>query len=166
MKLKTLLATHRPLLSKAPYSGSQTRHISQQPSKFFFIDNNGTVASRSVNVWLGEPSDSFALVSPEIGNSFKEAFLRQNGASSTIDSGTCPLIFNHTHRCFSTGENSSSRIRITKLIKRPYFTEPGLFPRLVIPQNMPKRAQGDISPATLYLIGVNYNISIQGTEDG
>ena len=72
-------------------------------AEFVTKDTHGSLESRIVNVWLGDPHEAFTLIPPEIGNAFKAAQLWQSGSTMTKDPDICPLTFYHNTHHFAHG---------------------------------------------------------------
>ena len=79
------------------------RAIHSTKAEFVTNGSRGSLESRIVDVWLGDPYEAFTLVPPEIGNAFKVARLWQSGLTMTKDPDICPLTFYHDTHHFAHG---------------------------------------------------------------
>ncbi|KAK0112354.1 hypothetical protein ONS96_014926 [Cadophora gregata f. sp. sojae] len=115
-------------------------------ARFTTITPQGTPITRDIEIWLGEPAEAYVMFDPEISKAFQTSAIANGGCSLTQDLELCPLNFHHDTRHFS---HTSS----------PY-------PRLEIPQDLPRQSDGNTSRATLHGYGVTHAITLDGTADG
>ncbi|KAH8729180.1 hypothetical protein BGZ61DRAFT_345716 [Ilyonectria robusta] len=113
-------------------------------AKFTTIDPKGVPVSYKIGIKIGEPNESYVYVEPEVGNAIKSAIIRQLGSDRSDYRETLPLQFNHNSRHFSHKSVS--------------------LPRIEIPQNL-GQSNSNMSPATLWLSGNWYAITLDGTPD-
>ncbi|KAL2753227.1 hypothetical protein ACRALDRAFT_2043685 [Sodiomyces alcalophilus JCM 7366] len=121
------------------------RSFHEAKARFTTIDPKGLPVSYETEIRVGEPHEAFVYVEPEIGNAIKSSIIQQTGMDLTRDLERLPLEFNHKSYHFT------------------YKTLP--FPRVDIPQDLPRQTSGDISPATLWLSGNWHAITLDGTDD-
>ncbi|KAK0112353.1 hypothetical protein ONS96_014926 [Cadophora gregata f. sp. sojae] len=114
-------------------------------ARFTTITPQGTPITRDIEIWLGEPAEAYVMFDPEISKAFQTSAIANGGCSLTQDLELCPLNFHHDTRHFS---HTSS----------PY-------PRLEIPQDLPRQSDGNTSRATLHGYGVTHAITLDGTAD-
>lgn len=59
-------------------------------------------------------------------------------------------------------------IQLQDLVTEPHhiYIESASYPRLEIPQNLPRQTKANTSPATLYLFGATHTVALDGTPDG
>ncbi|CZT09791.1 uncharacterized protein RAG0_14431 [Rhynchosporium agropyri] len=118
--------------------------IHSATARFTTISPHGTPVTRDIEVWLGEPAEAYVMFDPEISKAFQTSAIAQGGCSLTQDPELCPLNFHHDTRHFS--HESSS------------------YPRLEIPQDLPRQSQANTSLATLHGYGVTHAITLDGTS--
>ncbi|RDL37113.1 uncharacterized protein BP5553_04546 [Venustampulla echinocandica] len=121
------------------------RAIHTATAKFITISPQGAPATREVEVYLGDPEEAFVLLDPEICQAFKRGTMLQGGCSMAHDQYLYPLKFHHDTRHFSH--------------------ESSLYPRLEIPQDLPRQSDTNSSPATLHTYGATHAITLDGTPD-
>ncbi|KAK2814066.1 hypothetical protein FQN50_000470 [Emmonsiellopsis sp. PD_5] len=118
-------------------------------AEFITLDHRGSPVTQEVAVDLGDPNEAFSLLPKEIGFAFRAGILSNNRSISDSllaeASDQCPLTFYHDSQYFA---HESS----------PY-------PRLVIPQALPRQSDADTSPATLHTFGATHSITLDGTFD-
>ncbi|KAJ3549229.1 hypothetical protein NM208_g614 [Fusarium decemcellulare] len=114
-------------------------------ARFTAIDPNGVPSSKETGIMIGDPTENYVYIEPDIGNTIKSAVIRQLGSGVVSGLGTLPLQFHHDSR---------------------HFAHPSLpLPRLNIPQNLGPLGS-NTSPATLWLSGNWHAITLDGTSDG
>lgn len=85
------------------------------------------------------------MFDPKISRAILSNRVLQNDSSLVQDSDLFPLDFHHDTRHFACKTS-------------PY-------PRLEIPQDLPKKSKSDISEATLHAYGITHAITLNGTPD-
>lgn len=141
----SLRALHWPLIR---------RRFSTKPAEFITLDAQGLRVTQKTNVWMGDPHEAFVLVPKEISD----------GMKGSSQDEICPLIFHHDSKHFSS---SGLSYLVTRSVNRASsYLESASYPRLEIPQNLPRQSNANTSPATLYLFGVNHTVALDGTPDG
>jgi hypothetical protein len=80
------------------------RTFSIKPAEFITIGAQGSLVTREVNVWLGEPHQAFVLLPTDIGNAIKAGCAWQDGLSLEADPQICTLTFSHDTQHFAHGE--------------------------------------------------------------
>lgn len=160
----SLRALHGPLFR---------RIFSTKPAKFVTLDAQGLRVTRNVNVWMGDPHEAFVLIPTEIGDAMKASCQDQKilvptdiGDATRVSSlgQICPLSFHHDSQHFSTSGLTYLATRSSNKVS-PYL-ESASYPRLEIPQNLPRQTNTNTSPATLYLFGATHTVALDGTPDG
>ncbi|OJD14562.1 hypothetical protein AJ78_05112 [Emergomyces pasteurianus Ep9510] len=125
------------------------RSLHTKQAEFITLDYKGSLVTQNVNVDLGHAHEAFTMLPKEIGYAFR-AGIHSNSRSLSVDSlmrdsDQCPLTFYHDSR---------------------YFAHESLpYPRLVIPQDLPRQSDANTSPATLHTFGATHAITLDGTFD-
>ncbi|OAX82949.1 hypothetical protein ACJ72_02700 [Emergomyces africanus] len=125
------------------------RFFHTKQAEFITLDYKGSLVTQNVNVDLGHAHEAFTMLPKEIGYAFR-AGIHSNSRSLSVDSlardsDQCPLTFYHDSR---------------------YFAHESLpYPRLVIPQDLPRQSDANTSPATLHTFGATHTITLDGTFD-
>ncbi|CDM29011.1 hypothetical protein DTO013E5_1201 [Penicillium roqueforti] len=128
----------RPL-SRALARDSPTRHFHHIATEFIALDATGRPVSEKVPVVIGNPGQAYVLISPSVGEAFRDA----SSTASTRD--RCKLTFFHDTKHFGL--------------------TPSSYPRLHVPAQFPRQSDSNTSPATILLSGKMYEIVLDGTED-
>ena len=90
----------RPLLRRSFYSHA---------SEYVTLDRQGKAVKRAVDIWVGDPHETFVLVPKEIGSAMKMAINEGTSSSAAVadrhssgkegkKEGECSLMFNHSTR--------------------------------------------------------------------
>jgi hypothetical protein len=72
--------------------------------RFITIGSQGTPVTREIEIWLGDPGNSYVMFDPEIGRMFMAGTTLQGGCSLAQDPDLYPLTFYHDTRHFSHGK--------------------------------------------------------------
>lgn len=80
------------------------RTFSLKPAEFITISAQGSMTSRNVNVWLGEPHQAFVLLPTDIGNAMKVGCAWQDGLCLVADPQIYTLTFYHDTQHFAHSE--------------------------------------------------------------
>ncbi|KAL2367678.1 hypothetical protein BDBG_07062 [Blastomyces gilchristii SLH14081] len=116
------------------------RSLHTKLAEFITLDYKGSLVTQNVNVDLGHAHEAFTMLPKETGYAFRAGI-----HSLARDSDQCPLTFYHDSR---------------------YFAHESLpYPRLVIPQDLPRQSDANTSPATLHTFGATHTITLDGTFD-
>ncbi|UZP45266.1 hypothetical protein NXS19_013078 [Fusarium pseudograminearum] len=113
-------------------------------ARFTTIDPRGAPISFNTGIMVGEPNQNYIYIEPEVGNAIRAAIIRQLGSGVVNDTATLSLQFDHDSKHFA------------------HMSLP--LPRINISQNL-GRHDSKISPATLWLSGNWYAITLDGTPD-
>jgi hypothetical protein len=73
-------------------------------ARFITLSSKGTPVTREIEVWLGDPGNSYIMFDPEISQGFKTGTILHGGCSLAQDQHLYPLKFYHDTRHFSHGE--------------------------------------------------------------
>lgn len=87
----------RPL-SRALARDSPTRHFHHIATEFIALDATGRPVSEKVPVVIGNPGQAYVLISPSVGEAFRDA----SSTASTRD--RCKLTFFHDTKHFGLSE--------------------------------------------------------------
>lgn len=69
--------------------------------RFITINPHGTPVTRPIEVWLGDQTNAYVMLDPEISQAFQAGIMLQDGCSLSQDQELFPLTFNHETRHFS-----------------------------------------------------------------
>ncbi|RCI07691.1 hypothetical protein L249_5671 [Ophiocordyceps polyrhachis-furcata BCC 54312] len=105
----------------------------------------GSLTTHKIDVFMGEPHETYVIFSKDIGFAIRSAIARQTGVCLSLDPEKVPLRFFHTSRHFAHAAI-------------PY-------PRIIIERDLPRQNAGDTSPATLWLWGASHSLTLDGTPD-
>ncbi|KAH9204280.1 hypothetical protein DL95DRAFT_418380 [Leptodontidium sp. 2 PMI_412] len=126
-------------------------------ARFTTTSPEGTLVTRDIEVWLGEPAQAYVMFDPEISKTFQTSGrCSRRLLPNTRPGVTCPELPPRYPALFS------SAFLVFELQSSPY-------PRLEIPQDLPRQSDAsNTSPATLhgYGYGVTHAITLDGTPDG
>ena len=88
--------------------------------RFTALSAQGAPATREVEVWLGDPGESYVMFDPEISQYFQTGIIQQGGCSLTKDPELYPLIFHHSTRHFSHSMSAfeTATLELTYVLKR------------------------------------------------
>ncbi|KAI1127118.1 hypothetical protein F5Y10DRAFT_243460 [Nemania abortiva] len=109
------------------------------------LDRKGLPISYEAGIRVGEPHQAYIYVDPEVGNAIKSSIVQQIRKGQTENLDRLSLDFNH----------KSNRFAHKTL----------LYPRVDIPQDLPRQTGSNISPATLWFSGNWHAITLDGTPD-
>lgn len=88
----------RPLSRYFVAPGSWTRHFHEITTDFITQDTTGNLASKKVSVIIGNPGQAYVLISPSVGEDFR------NASSTAATQDRCKLSFFHDTQHFGLGE--------------------------------------------------------------
>lgn len=92
----TILFSHSPRLALF-----QTRRsFYSKAAQFCVVDEQGTISSKRVDVWTGDPHEAFVLIPVDISNEIKRWKDMQNKLALADPAETCSLVFHHPTRNF------------------------------------------------------------------
>ncbi|PVH74070.1 hypothetical protein DL98DRAFT_430190 [Cadophora sp. DSE1049] len=142
-----------PTFSRAHHSAT---------ARFTTISPQGTPVTRDIEVWLGGPAQAYVMFDPEISKAFQTSSVAHGRCSLTQDPELCPLNFHHDTQHFSHGTciQTSNASELNE-----FSQESSPYPRLEIPQDLPRQSDANTSPATLHGYGVTHAITLDGTPD-
>ncbi|EAS27280.3 uncharacterized protein CIMG_13495 [Coccidioides immitis RS] len=125
------------------------RYLHQVTGDFLNYDAKGIPVSTKVPVFIGDPGETFVLITTDIGRALHAAS-HDRLKLTALPSGkagedSCPVTFFHDTQHFGFGPSS--------------------YPRLHIPINFPRQTDSNTSPATLHLTGNMHDIVLDGTPD-
>ena len=94
------------------------RTFSLKSAEFITLSAQGSLASRNVDVWLGEPHEAYVLLPTDIGNAMRAGCAWQDGLCLVADPQTCALTFYHDTQHFAHGELlvAESAIRLNLIL--------------------------------------------------
>jgi len=95
------------------------------------------IVSKKINAWLGDPGQAYVMISRETSRTLT------GPRSLSEDPTEYPLVFHHDTRHFDRERSS--------------------YPRIVIPQDLPRQSTANRSKATLYDCGGTHIIVLDGT---
>lgn len=72
-------------------------------AEYVTLSANGSLAKHKIDVFVGEPHESYVIFSKDIGHAFRSAIARQIGVCLSSDPEKVPLTFFHTSRHFAHG---------------------------------------------------------------
>jgi len=78
---------------------SRTHHSATR--RYITISPEGTPVTREIEVWLGNPGNTYVMFDPEISRAFQKGTFLQGGCSLVQDQELYPLNFYHDTRHFS-----------------------------------------------------------------
>jgi hypothetical protein len=121
-----------------------------------------------VPVIIGEPGETYVLIETEVGSAFRAAspFISASAASAK---DRCKLTFFHDSQHFGFGMLSvceSLKSYSAKANSLFSFLGSTSYPRLYIPNQLPRQTELDTSPATLFMGGKMHELVLDGTPDG
>ncbi|TWU72859.1 hypothetical protein ED733_003317 [Metarhizium rileyi] len=112
---------------------------------FITLDARGSLATQNIDLFIGEPHEAYIISQKGIGLAMKSAITNQTGMCLASDPEKIPLTFFHDTLHFAHAAV-------------PY-------PRVVVPQDLPRQNETNRSPATLWLWGASTSITLDGTPD-
>ena len=89
------------VIARALSRSRSYRYLHSATGKFTTINPKGTPTTREIELWVGDPGDSFVMFRPEIGRAFATGIMMQDGCSVAGDPDLYPLVFHHATRHFS-----------------------------------------------------------------
>ncbi|PTU17963.1 hypothetical protein P175DRAFT_0444972 [Aspergillus ochraceoroseus IBT 24754] len=135
----------RPLTSFHITGGARTaRYFHRVTTDFITHGVKGHLITRKVPVIIGNPGETYVLIDQGVGSALRAAS-PCTAASAASAEDRCKLTFFHDSQHF--GFKSSS------------------YPRLYVPNQIPRQTKSNTSPATLYLSGKMYEIVLDRTDD-
>ncbi|KAJ5113359.1 hypothetical protein N7456_001893 [Penicillium angulare] len=113
-------------------------------TEFITHDTKGNLVTRKVPTTIGTPEDAFIFIDAETGNALRAAssFTSASAASAEY---RCNLTFFHDTRHFGFGPTS--------------------YPRLCIPNQLPRQTKSNTSPATLWMSAMKHHLVLDRTAD-
>lgn len=139
--------------------GPSTRAFHRITTDFIKHDTTGKLFTEKVGVIIGDPDESYILVGPEISLAFRAAAT----TSVTTVQDRYKLLFFHDSRHFGLGRIYTCENYTAGTKSLP---EPSSYPRLYVPNQMPRQTELNASLATLLLYGEMHEIVLDGTFDG
>ncbi|KAL4780179.1 hypothetical protein BJX76DRAFT_55392 [Aspergillus varians] len=131
---------------KYSFRFAATRSFHKVTTDFSSYDAEGKLVTARVPIIVGDPGEAYVLIFPEIGRALSAANQSDTSSSTTSTIGDqCKLTFFHDSQHFASDSSS--------------------YPRLYIPNNLPRQTESNISPATLCLFGKMHEITLDGTPD-
>ncbi|KAF2785873.1 hypothetical protein K505DRAFT_330726 [Melanomma pulvis-pyrius CBS 109.77] len=124
-----------------------TRACHVATGEFTNLQPDGTVVTKEVSIRVGNPREAYVLIPTEVGNALQ--------ASSSLTNNLSAL------------PKRLDRVALSYFHDTQHFALDSLpgYPRLVIPQQLPRQSAANTSRATLYLYGVMHTIALDGTAD-
>ncbi|KAJ5097241.1 hypothetical protein N7456_007962 [Penicillium angulare] len=134
-----------------------TRSLFQMKTTFTNYDSSGNLITKKIPITIGNIEETFVLIKPDIGYELNAAspdsttsLLSSSLTDTAEERYTCKLTFFHDSRHFGFG----------------YFnSRESSYPRLYIPNQLPRQTEMNTSPATLFMGGVMHEIALDGTPD-
>ncbi|KAI0117767.1 hypothetical protein GGR51DRAFT_500065 [Nemania sp. FL0031] len=121
------------------------RSFHEAKARVTTLDPKGLPISYETEIRVGEPHEAYIYIDPGVGRAIKSSIIQQIREGLTRNLEKLSLDFNH---------------------KSNYFAYKNLpFPRINIPQDLPRQTSSNISPATLWFSGNWYAITLDGTPD-
>lgn len=136
--------------------------------RFITISSQGAPVTRDIEVWLGDPGSAYVMFDPEISRAFKtdETILQGGCSLAQVDQDLYPLNFYHDTRHFSHSKKLDGCNVASKMDLIAYYSESSPYPRLEIPQDLPRQSNANSSLATLHTYGVTHAITLDEMPDG
>ncbi|CAG8930241.1 unnamed protein product [Penicillium salamii] len=157
----------RPFSSlRCTRSARTARYLHRVTTEFIIHDTRGNLVTRKVPILIGNPGETYVLIEIGVGDALRAAspFISTSVASAE---DRCKITFFHDSQHFGFGTSS--------MCERFYPTEANTlfsllgsstYPRLYIPNQLPRQTESNTSPATLLLDGKMHEIVLDGTPDG
>ncbi|KAJ5497767.1 hypothetical protein N7453_006818 [Penicillium expansum] len=111
---------------------------------FVTHDARGNLVTRKVPIIIGDPEETYVLIEKGVGSALCAAS-PSTLASTASAEDRCKLTFFHDSLHFGFGSSS--------------------YPRLYIPNQIPRQAESNTSPATLFMGGKMHHLVLDGTPD-
>ncbi|PYI32992.1 hypothetical protein BP00DRAFT_445015 [Aspergillus indologenus CBS 114.80] len=128
-----------------PKTGPCTaRYFHRATLDFITYDATGKLVTEGLSGYIGNPGESYVIVPTKVGNAFRAASPVASSAA-TAAQDKCKLTFFHDSKHFGF--------------------EPESYPRLYVPNELPRQTESNTSSATLFLTGVTHEIVLDGTSD-
>ncbi|KAL4876951.1 hypothetical protein BJY04DRAFT_222627 [Aspergillus karnatakaensis] len=108
---------------------------------FINYDAIGKLVTEVLSGFIGNPGESYVIVPTKVGFAFRAA----SPVAFSAAQDTCKLTFFHDSNHFGF--------------------EPESYPRLHVPNELPRQTESNTSPATLFLTGVTHEFVLDGTPD-
>ncbi|KMU92252.1 putative protein, variant [Coccidioides immitis H538.4] len=146
------------------------RYLHQVTGDFLNYDAKGIPVSTKVPVFIGDPGETFVLITTDIGRALHAAS-HDRLKLTALPSGkagedSCPVTFFHDTQHFGFGMLCFGSWFRNFAKTRYILLGPSSYPRLHIPINFPRQTDSNTSPATLHLTGNMHDIVLDGTPDG
>ncbi|ODM20066.1 hypothetical protein SI65_05052 [Aspergillus cristatus] len=139
-------------------SAPTSRAFHRITTDFIKHDTTGKLVTEKVGVIVGDQDESYILIDPEIGLAFRAAA----ASSATVLQDRCKLQFFHNSQHFGFGQTSAQGAYVTGASS---LLDPLSYPRLYVPNQMPRQTESNASPATLMLYGEMHEIVLNETFD-
>ncbi|CAG8159406.1 unnamed protein product [Penicillium salamii] len=157
----------RPFSSlRCTRSARTARCLHRVTTEFIIHDTRGNLVTRKVPIFIGNPGETYILIEKEVGSALRAAspFISTSAASAE---DRCKLTFFHDSQHFGFGTFSVCE-RFYSIEVNIFFSLLGSssYPRLYIPNQMPRQTELNTSSATLLLDGKMHEIVLDGTPDG
>ncbi|CAG8069883.1 unnamed protein product [Penicillium salamii] len=157
----------RPFSSlRCTRSARTARYFHRVTTEFIIHDTRGNLVTRKVPIFIGNLGETYVLIEKELGSALRAAspFISTSAASAE---DRCKLTFFHDSQHFGFGISLVCE-RFSSSKANSLFSLLGLssYPRLYIPNQMPRQTELNTSPATLFLDGKMHEIVLDGTPDG
>jgi hypothetical protein len=106
-------------IARALSRSSSYRYLHNGTGKFTTISPQGTPTTREIELWVGDPGESYVIFRPEIGRTFATSIMMQDGCFVAADPDLYPLDFHHATRHFSHSRSAVLRgiIELTHLFR-------------------------------------------------
>ncbi|KAJ6023874.1 hypothetical protein N7540_004671 [Penicillium herquei] len=123
-----------------------TRYFYRITTDFVIHDTRGNPTTRKVPVIIGDPGEAYVLIDTWVGREFRAASPGESVSPTSVGADDrCKLTFFHDSLYFGLGSSS--------------------YPRLYVPNQIPRQTESNTSPATLFLSGKMHEIVVDGTSD-
>lgn len=133
---------------------------------FVTRDAGGNLVTRKVPIVIGNPGEAYVMIEPAIGNALRAASPLTSASMASAED-RCKITFFHDSRHFGFGKllvwENFDMIDAHCLF---LLLGSSSYPRLYIPNQIPRQTESKTSPATLLLDGKSHEIVLDGTPDG
>ncbi|KAJ5199664.1 hypothetical protein N7491_009538 [Penicillium cf. griseofulvum] len=126
-------------------SARAARYFHWITTDFITFDARGNLVTREVPVVIGNLGESYVLIEREVGIALRAASPFTSASAASAED-RFKLTFFQDSQHFGFGSSS--------------------YPRLYVPNQMPRRTETNRSPATLFLDGKMHELVLDGTPDG
>ncbi|KAJ5991647.1 hypothetical protein N7499_003359 [Penicillium canescens] len=120
------------------------RYFHRVTTDFVTHDARGNLVSSKVPIIIGNPGEAYVLIEQVVGSALRAASPYISASAASAEE-RCKLTFFHDSQYFGFGSSS--------------------YPRLYVPNQIPRQTESDSSPATLFLGGKMHEIALDGTPD-